>query len=137
MDTQVLQNALANDPDGVLRLLTNSETITPPFGASAYEKANAKTLENNRKGIFTSFYDTLAAQITKVNNEAGVTGTISTGNELGRELIQVGEQIDTTQDRITTEENRLWNLFSQMEVSIGQMNNQLNWLTSALGQSGR
>ncbi|HEX3044357.1 MAG TPA: flagellar filament capping protein FliD, partial [Bacillota bacterium] len=32
LDTQVLQNALANDPDGVLRLLTNSETITPPFG---------------------------------------------------------------------------------------------------------
>ncbi|HEX3043164.1 MAG TPA: flagellar filament capping protein FliD [Bacillota bacterium] len=137
LDTEVLQNALANDPDGVLRLLTNSETITPPFGASAFEKANAKTLENNRKGIFTSFYDTLAAQITKVNNEAGTTGTISNGNELGRELIQVGEQIDTTQDRITTEETRLWNLFSQMEVAIGQMNSQLNWLTSALGQSGR
>jgi flagellar hook-associated protein 2 len=136
LDTDVLQNALANDPDGVLRLLTNSETISTPSNASAFEKANAKTVENNRKGIFISFYDTLAAQITRINNEAGITGTISTGNEIGRELIQVGEQIDTTQDRITTEENRLWNLFSQMEVAIGQMNTQLNWITSVLGQMG-
>ncbi|MCL6591281.1 MAG: flagellar filament capping protein FliD [Firmicutes bacterium] len=138
LDTDALQNALANDPDGVLRLLTNNETITAPLGAASNEIANAKNLENDRKGIFISFYDTLAAQIKKITSECGLTGTVSYGNELGRELIRVGEQIDSVQDRVTAEENRLWKIFSQMEVAIGKMNEQYNWLSSiTMNQSGR
>jgi flagellar hook-associated protein 2 len=135
LDTEALEEALQNDPDGVIRLLTNNETVSLPDNPTSSDIANAKTLEKNRQGLFYSLYDVLDNQIKKVSNQAGSTGTASAGNELGKQLIELGDQIDTTQDRISAEENRLWNMFTQMEVMIGQMNSQSSWIASMLGQN--
>ena len=136
LNTDKLKTALESDPDGVIRLLTNFETVSVPSGATSSEIANAKALEKSRQGIFYSFYDILNSQISKITNHAGSSGTTSSVNQLGRELMNIGDQIDRTGERISAEEDRLWNMFNQMEVMIGRMNNQASWITNMLGGSG-
>lgn len=116
LNTDTLEQALQNDPDGVMQLLTN---VDPE--------------NKSRQGLFYNLYDVLNTQIQRVSNEAGSTGTTSAGNVLGKQLIEIGRQIDRTQDRITAEEDRLWNIFSRMEVMIGQMSVQMEWMSSMLG----
>jgi flagellar hook-associated protein 2 len=135
LDTDKLTAALQNDPDGVMRLFTNSETVSVPSGATSYDIAKAKALEKSRQGIFYGIYDVLNTQISKIISQAGSSGTASPANQLGRELLESGEQIDRTEDRINAEEDRLWNIFNQMEVMIGKMNNQAAWITNMLGGS--
>lgn len=135
IDTNKLQAALENDPDGVMRLFTNNETITPPSDATPFEISKAKTLEKQRQGIFYNLYDIISAQIARVTSQAGSTGTTGYDNVLGKQLIELGEQIDTTNDRISAEEARIRNIFNQMEVAIGQMNTQTSFISSMLGNS--
>jgi flagellar hook-associated protein 2 len=135
LDTKALQAALENDPDGVMRLFTNNETITPPSDATPFEISSAKTLEKERQGIFYNLYDIISTQISRVTNQAGSTGTFGYDNELGKQLISLGEQIDTTTDRISAEEDRIRNMFNQMEVAIGRMNAQTSFISSMLGNS--
>jgi flagellar hook-associated protein 2 len=135
LDAKALQAALENDPDGVMRLFTNNETITPPSDATPFEISSAKTLEKERQGIFYNLYDIISTQISRVTNQAGSTGTFGYDNELGKQLISLGEQIDTTTDRISAEEDRIRNMFNQMEVAIGRMNAQTSFISSMLGNS--
>ncbi len=134
LNTEMLEQALQDDPEGVMRLLTNNETIAP-LDFTPTEIAKAKMQEKQRQGIFFSLYDVLNSQVAKISNQAGSSGTASGGNVLGQQLIDLGDQIDRTQDRISAEEERLWSIFSRMEVMIGQMDAQMGFITSMLNQS--
>ena len=67
-----------------------------------------------------------------------MTGAVSYNTAIGQELLNLEERIDTYQERLFQEEDRLWNIFNQMEVAMSRMNTQLSYLQNMFGQmSGR
>ncbi|MGE5581379.1 MAG: flagellar filament capping protein FliD [Bacillota bacterium] len=138
LDTEKLKAALANDPDGVMRLLAYNETpvSTDPNNPDKPTAADI-ALAKSHSGIFSCFYDILNAYSGpsgKFTKKAGTTSTSSIDNsELGQELIKKSAEITKKQDQIDAEEDRLWKQFNMMETMIAQMNNQLAALNSILG----
>ncbi len=116
LDKAKLSTALLQDPDGVIRLLTNS-------GLNPDGTTNPET-----EGIFHKLYTSVSTSITKVKNQAGTSGTASTTNTIGKELLKIADQVSTLQDRLDAEENRLYAMYNRMDTLIGQMNNQMTAL---------
>lgn len=139
LDKDVLQQALAKDPDGVIRLLTNYESATVYPEDKSYDVARKKAAEESSKGIFYKLHEIITTQIDKFINEAGAAGssTLNTNTALGRQLYNLSERIDTYQERLAQEEDRLWNIFTQMETAINNMNTQLAWMQNMFGQTSR
>ena len=134
LDKETLQQALAEDPEGVIRLLTNyEEAIIYPEDSSA-DAARKKAAEESSKGIFYKLHEVITAEIKKLTDKAGLTGTTSSNTAIGRELLNLQERIDTYQDRLDQEEDRLWNIFNQMEVAISRMSTQMAYLQNMFGQ---
>lgn len=135
LDKEALQKALAEDPEGVVRLLTNYEEAKIYPEDSSYDVARKKAAEESSKGIFYKLHEIITAEIKKFTDKAGLTGTVSSSTLIGKELLNLQERIDTYQDRLNREEDRLWNIFNQMEVAISRMNAQLAYLQNMFGQS--
>lgn len=138
LDKDALQKALTEDPDGVIRLLTNYEEATIYPEDKSYDVARKKAAEESSKGIFYKLHEVITAEIKNFTNKAGVTGAVSYNTAIGQELLNLEERIDTYQERLFQEEDRLWNIFNQMEVAMSRMNTQLSYLQNMFGQmSGR
>lgn len=135
LDKDALEKALAEDPDGVIRLLTNYEEATIYPEDSSADVARKKAAEESSKGIFYKLHEVITAEIKKFTDKAGLTGTTSSNTAIGQELLNLQDRIDAYQDRLDQEEDRLWNMFNQMEVAISRMNTQLSYLQSMFGQS--
>jgi flagellar hook-associated protein 2 len=127
--------ALINNPSGVMRLLTNFESSTTLSTDTPSDIAIKKQQENASKGIFYKLYDTISLAVTNVSKEAGSTGTLSLSNNLGNQLINNSKQMQTQQDRLNKEQDRLWKVFSDMETAMSKMNNQSAYLSSMFGQT--
>lgn len=134
LDKEALQKALAEDPDGVIRLLTNYEEAKIYPEDSSYDAARKKAAAESSKGIFYKLHEAITAEIQKFTNKAGLTGTVSSSTAIGQELLNLQDRIDTYQDRLYQEEDRLWNIFNQMEVAINRMNTQSSYLQNMFGQ---
>lgn len=134
LDKDALQKALTEDPDGVIRLLTNFEEATVYPEDKPYDVARKKAAEESSKGIFYKLHEIITAEIKNFTNKAGVTGTVSFNTAIGQELLNLEERIDTYQERLFKEEDRLWNMFNQMEVAMSRMNTQLSYLQNMFGQ---
>ncbi len=134
LDKDALQKALTEDPDGVIRLLTNYEEATIYPEDKPYDVAIKKAAEESSKGIFYKLHEIVTAEISKFTSKAGVTGTISASTAIGQELLNLEDRIDTYQDRLYQEEDRLWNMFNQMETAISQMNNQAAYIQNMFSQ---
>lgn len=134
LDKDMLQKALAEDPDGVIRLLTNYEEATIYPEDKSHDVARKKAAEESSKGIFYKLHEIITEEIKKFTNKAGVTGTVSYNTAIGQELLNLEKRIDTYQERLYKEEDRLWNMFNQMEVALSRMNTQLSYLQNMFGQ---
>ncbi|NLY74012.1 MAG: flagellar filament capping protein FliD [Firmicutes bacterium] len=139
LDKEILEKALAEDPDAVIRLLTNYEEAVIYPEDNSYDVARKKAAEESSKGIFYKLHEVISAEIAKFTNKAGVAGMISANTAIGRQLLNLEDRIQTYQDRLYQEEDRLWNIFNQMEVAISRMNMQLAYLQnmSMFGQQPR
>lgn len=135
LDEEALQKALTEDPDGVIRLLTNYEEAKIYPEDSPHDAARKKAAEESSKGIFYKLHEIITAEIKKITNKAGVTGTVSSSTAIGQELLNLEDRIDTYQDRLIQEEDRLWNIFNQMEVAISRMNSQMSYIQNMFSQS--
>ena len=135
LDKEVLQKALTEDPDGIIRLLTNYEEAQIYPEDSPSDAARKRVGEESSKGIFYKLHEIVTAEIKKFTDKAGLTGTTSSTTAIGRELLNLEDRIDTYQDRLNQEEDRLWNMFNQMEVAINRMNTQMSYLQNMFGQS--
>lgn len=135
LDKDALQRALTEDPDGVIRLLTNYEEAKVYPEDPAHDVARKKAAEESSKGVFYKLHEIIVAEISKFTNKAGVTGTVSTATALGQELYNLEDRIETFQDRLATEEDRLWNMFNSMETAINRMNTQMSYLQNMFNQS--
>ncbi|HEX7713209.1 MAG TPA: flagellar filament capping protein FliD [Bacillota bacterium] len=131
-DQDKFKAALANDADSVIRLLTNFDDpgiVATDSDTVKYQKTQKSELT---KGIFYKLYDTVNQNINKILDNVGSTGTIN-DSILGKQLSELGDQIDTKQDLLSEEEDRLWNQFTAMEQALSRLNSQSSYLTSLLG----
>ncbi len=121
LDKDKLAAALQQDPEGVIRLLTNN-------GANPDGTTNPAT-----EGIFHKLYGSVGNSMDRIKDQAGTSGTASTTTVIGRQLTDLSKQIETTQDRLDAEENRLYTMYNNMDTMIGQMNAQLTALQNMFG----
>ena len=129
-DKAVFEAAVQNDPDGVMKLLTNSGEFDAPADMTESDK---KELMEPRKGIFYKIHEALTSIVGKLTDRAGLTGTMSYENTLGRDLTDVNEKINNKEDWLSSYEERLWRRFSAMEAALNKYNAQMQYITNTLG----
>ncbi|SFA88318.1 flagellar hook-associated protein 2 [Lentibacillus halodurans] len=117
VNEQELKDALADDPDSVYKLFSNSS-------------------EGEDRGIINRLEDSLDSTISRIEQRAG-EGTDTLENyTLGKRMKDLNERIAAFEDRMVQVENRYWNQFSQMEQSIQRMNQQSQMIMNQFGGGG-
>ena len=133
-DKTKFEAALQSNPEGVRRLLTNFESYPSESGDTDYRLATKAQQEENSKGIFYKLHETLSAQVKKMVEQAGLGGTVSYTNVFGKELIRNSERIDLLEERLSTQEERLWKMFNSMDNMVNNMNSKSSWLSGIVSQ---
>jgi flagellar capping protein FliD len=110
LDEDKLRQVLATNPDQVKELFTKTGTTTADTG------------------IAKRLYDTLNAGMKKISQKAGSTGSVPTGNLIGKEMIRLNTQMSNFNQRLVGVEDRYWKQFTAMEKAMSQMNSQSSWL---------
>jgi flagellar hook-associated protein 2 len=131
LDTKKLTAALQQDPEGVIRLLTNNREARAASD-NADDKRKASQLTTDSEGIFTSFYNSLNLSIKRLTDEAGLPGAGDANSKIGKEIIKKNSYVDTVQKRLDAEEKRLWKVFNGMETSLNKIANQASMISNML-----
>ena len=132
LDTAKLTSALQNDPDGVIRLLTNNRQISA-LSDTASDKAKAAEQTSESQGIFTGFYNSLNMNVKRLTEEAGLPGGGDANSKIGKDIMKKNNYIDTVQRRVDAEEKRLWKVFNGMEKSLNKIANQASAVANMMG----
>jgi flagellar hook-associated protein 2 len=61
------------------------------------------------------------------------SGSSSTDNYIYNQMLQVQDRISTLQDRYDAKEEYWWNVFTNLETAMSDLNNQSSYLSSYLG----
>jgi flagellar hook-associated protein 2 len=112
IDETKLREALATNPDAVMKLFTGTDTV------DGVAKKLRETIEDTKKKIEL-----------KAGNAGGTNATFT----LGRELTDVDKRISAFEDRLVQVENRYWRQFSAMEQAIQRSNQQSMYLMQQFG----
>lgn len=124
LDEAKLSEAVAKDPDGVMQLFTKSSQLDPKDKNYQSEIGYAERL-----------YSSLTSSINKVISRIG-TVTISDqvdGSQLGKQIDTINDKMSTWESRLKLIEDRYYKQFTAMELALQKLNNQGSWLTSQLG----
>lgn len=121
-DKNKFETALAANPDGVMRLLTGNGVT------------DSGAVSENQKGVFYQLYDVTKKQVKNITDEVGTSGTTNT-SAVGKQLTDIGKSIDSLQDKLNEEQDRLWTQFSALETAMQNYNSQSSWLAQQLGMS--
>lgn len=124
LDETKLTDAIASNPDGVMKLFTKSSTLD-------------KTDPNYQKeiGIAERLYSTLNTQINKVIKRIG-SGSVSDAadsSQMGTQIRDLNSRIDVLKTRMQAVEDRYYKQFTAMELALQKLNSQGSWLASQLG----
>lgn len=115
IDEDALRAALADDPEGVMNMFTQTSETT------------------SEKGIAVQLYENLNSAIKNISNSAGSDDVSYDQSALGTQINELKEDIETAEDKLSDMQERWWNQFSLMEQYIQQMNEQAAWLQAQLG----
>jgi flagellar hook-associated protein 2 len=115
IDEKKLRDALAANPDAVMRLFAGSGT------------------SDADKGVASRLRDTIDKVIDKVELKAGNALRTNAQFTLGRELTDVDKRISAFEDRLVQVEDRYWRQFSAMEQAIQRSNQQSAYLMQQFG----
>jgi flagellar hook-associated protein 2 len=116
LDEAKLREALAKNPEAVMRLFTN------PGDSST------------GKGIAVSLYDALKAGIKSITDKAGGGDfEVFDNSFLAQRIREVDDKIKVMEEKLKEIEDRYWRQFTEMEKAISAMNQQSMWLASQLG----
>ncbi len=119
LDEDKLRTALSLDPEGVMKLFTNS-------------------VEGTDQGIAVRLYDQVNASMKQITNTAGTVSAGVDNSSLGREIDGVNKRISSLEERLLEVENRYYRQFTAMEQAIQRMNAQSQWLAQQFSNpSGR
>lgn len=113
IDETKLRRKIQENPDAIYRLFNNDST------------------NYSEKGIARRLRDTIKDTIGKVEQKAGKTVWTNHQFAIGRDLIQINEQIDRFEDRLKQIEDRYWRQFTAMEKAIQRANEQSMYLMNA------
>ncbi|MFG6495449.1 flagellar hook-associated protein 2 [Fictibacillus sp. UD] len=114
IDEKKLRDALATNPDAVMKLFTGDST-------------------NNIDGIAKSLRKSIDQTVDKIELKAGNALRTNAQFTLGRELTDVDKRISAFEDRLKQVEDRYWRQFSAMESAIQRSNQQSMYLMQQFG----
>jgi flagellar hook-associated protein 2 len=133
IDEVKLQKALETNPEGVTQLFTKTSSM-----AGGTVEARNKRLTD--EGIGDRIDDIISNAIStggSIYKYAGIEGTASVvNNEMYKQLVDQEKKISEMVKTLYKRENYYYSLFSRMESSMMQSNNQMSSLLGALGQTG-
>lgn len=115
IDEDELRAALADDPEGVMNMFTQTSDTS------------------SEKGIAVQLYEKLNSAIKNINSSAGSDDISYDQSALGEQINELTDDIETAEDRLSDMQERWWSQFSLMEQYIQQMNEQSSWLQAQLG----
>jgi flagellar hook-associated protein 2 len=115
IDEKKLRDALAANPDAVMKLFAGSGTTDAD------------------KGVASRLRDTIDKVIDKVELKAGNALRTNAQFTLGRELTDVDKRISAFEDRLVQVEDRYWRQFQAMESAIQRSNQQAAYLMQQFG----
>jgi flagellar hook-associated protein 2 len=113
IDETKLREKIQENPDAIYRLFNNDST------------------NYSEKGIARRLRDTIKNTIGKIEQKAGKTLWTNHQFAIGRDLIQIENQIDRFEDRLKQIEDRYWRQFTAMEKAIQRANEQSMYLMNA------
>jgi flagellar hook-associated protein 2 len=113
IDETKLREKIQENPDAIYRLFNNDST------------------NYSEKGIARRLRDTIKNTIGKIEQKAGKTLWTNQQFAIGRDLIQIENQIDRFEDRLKQIEDRYWRQFTAMEKAIQRANEQSLYLMNA------
>lgn len=111
IDEAKLKKALSDNPDEVMALFTTN-------GAAELND-----------GIATRLYDKASILFKQITDKAGTATAHENNYTIGKESIQISEQMSRLAERLEDLETRYYKQFTAMEKYINQMNSQSAWLT--------
>lgn len=114
IDEKKLRDALATNPDAVMKMFTGDST-------------------NNIDGIAKSLRKSIDQTVDKIELKAGNALRTNAQFTLGRELTDVDKRISAFEGRLKQVEDRYWRQFSAMESAIQRSNQQSMYLMQQFG----
>ncbi len=113
LDEDKLRSMLSTDLEKVQKLFSDKEDgIGQTLSNILKENAN---ISSGSPGIMVTY--------------AGVKTVLDTQNVLSKQLKEISSRITELSSRYETERTRYWNMFSQMEQALSQLNTQSSWLS--------
>jgi len=100
---------------------------------AVYQLFNQNGTTDAEKGIARRLRDTIKATIGKIEQKAGKTIWTNQQFAIGRDLIQINDQINRFEDRLKLIEDRYYRQFTAMEEAIQRANQQSMYLMNAFG----
>ncbi|MDH5161289.1 flagellar filament capping protein FliD [Heyndrickxia oleronia] len=120
-----LREAINNNPEQIMNLFTKSGS----------KDTSTSTASLKDSGIGDRLYEMLKSTITKLNDKAGAPNTAANIDKsvLGKSISEYSTQYNDWIDKLATIESRYYKQFNAMEEAIQKLNNQMSYITSALG----
>jgi flagellar hook-associated protein 2 len=115
LDETKLRDAIAANPDAVMKMFTNTGTTTAD------------------KGIAQRLRETIDKTVDKIELKAGNAMRTNAQFTLGRQLMDMDKRISSFEDRLGQVEDRYWRQFSAMEKAIQRSNQQMAYLMQQFG----
>lgn len=111
-DEAKLKQAIAENPDEVLKFFTNSSD------------------DYGEKGVAQRLFDVLTDSMARLTTQAGSDGSFSKYDQsiLAERIRDIEKRIDSREDRLNRLEQRYWRQFIAMESAIQWANSQSAWL---------
>lgn len=137
-----LKDAITNSPDQILKIFTNISTATD--GSKNY---TTNTQEFNGDGIFTRINSILQKNVgftnttlnsavltsyANVQYDYSITGTAGKGT-IPDQIYEQQLMIKKITDEMSTQQEKYYQQFSQLDTMMSQLNSQQSQLTSMLG----
>ena len=118
LDEDAFEAAFSENADAICKLFTDSES------------GIMKKVDSVIDGAISTSTSNRGTLITKAGLESGST---STDNYIYKQMLQVQERISTLQDRYDAKEEYWWNVFTNLETMMSELNSQSSYLSSYLG----
>lgn len=120
LDEDKLRKALADDPEGVMKLFTQTQ---------------ATGTTTDTRGIAARLYDQVNSAMTSIKGKAGSDTGYTDVSTIGKQLTDFDTRIDAMNTHLQDVEDRYYKQFTAMETALSKMNNQSAWLTQQFSSS--
>ncbi|MDI3481902.1 MAG: flagellar hook-associated protein 2 [Tepidanaerobacteraceae bacterium] len=117
LDEDKLKEALAKDPEAVMKLFTASDDS-----------------DSSKNGVAVKLYDILKSGIDSITDKAGGGDyQLYDNSTLGKTIRDLNDRISDMEDHLKEVEESYYDKFTQLEEAIAYYNQQSLWLSQQLG----